>query len=298
MQLSLNMEKQLIRIFPTDLTKAFVEDIKFDHSLINQIIAQHLFRQGQFDCGQFFLKESKVQLSSSLEAPFSEMHKILHSIRSKNLQPAIDWAFQHRKELLATDWLLEFKLHKLNYLHMLSSSKQDEALKYARKHFGEFSKIYMKEIQRLMGCFVYVGRLEKSPYSSYFHPNLWNDISHDFTSACCSLLGLSYESPLYTCVTVGGVSLPKYYKVTSMMLGKGMKVPPIEVELGTEFKFHPIFACPISREQTTVDNPPVMLSCGHVISKGSMVKLAKGNTRFKCPYCPAEVSTRALQITF
>ena len=62
---------------------------------------------------------------------------------------------------------------------------------------------------------------------------------------------------------------------------------PVELELGQEFVFHSIFACPVSRDQSTPENPPTMLPCGHVLCKQSVVKIAKGTTRtFKCPYCP------------
>jgi len=138
-----------------------------------------------------------------------------------------------------------------------------------------------------------------SPYSAFLSTALWIDMSHDFTSVCCSLLGFSFESPLFTCVAAGGLSLPKHLKVASLLQGKSLKFQPVELDLGHDYQFHPIFACPVSREQTTAENPPMLLSCGHVISKISMTKLAKGNARLKCPYCPTEVSTtRALQVTF
>jgi hypothetical protein len=49
-----------------------------------------------------------------------------------------------------------------------------------------------------MGCLLYIGKLETSPYSQYASYSNWNDISYDFTSAACTLLGYPAESPLYT----------------------------------------------------------------------------------------------------
>ena len=39
---------------------------------------------------------------------------------------------------------------------------------------------------------------------------------------------------------------------------------PVEVELGREFTFHSVFACPVARDQSTPDNPPMILPCGRV----------------------------------
>lgn len=66
---------------------------------------------------------------------------------------------------------------------------------------------------------------------------------------------------------------------------------PIEIHLGDEYVFQSIFSCPVSREQSTATNPPFLLPCGHVLCKGSVLKLARGAARvFKCPYCPKEAT--------
>lgn len=39
------------------------------------------------------------------------------------------------------------------------------------------------------------------------------------------------------------------------------------VELNKDHLYHSTFVCPVSKERTTLRNPPVMLKCGHVISK-------------------------------
>ena len=52
---------------------------------------------------------------------------------------------------------------------------------------------------------------------------------------------------------------------------------PIEVPLAPENRFHSVFACPVSKDQATDANPPMMLNCGHVVAKESLAKLGKAN---------------------
>ena len=63
----------------------------------------------------------------------------------------------------------------------------------------------------------------------------------------------------------------------------------VEVELGPNYKFHSIFSCPVSREQATPANPPMLPYCGHVLCKATMEKLAKViYTEASCCVIPAE----------
>ncbi|KNC84685.1 hypothetical protein SARC_03119, partial [Sphaeroforma arctica JP610] len=72
----------------------------------------------------------------------------------------------------------------------------------------------------------------------------------------------------------------------------------VEIDVGKDHQYHSVFACPVSREQTTAENPPMRLPCGHVIAKVSLRNLSKG-VRFKCPYCPQEQTPAdAVQIYF
>lgn len=288
--------KTIDKSFTIDTFKP--EGIPLESNALNEVIAQHFFRQGKFDLGEMFIQESGIKLDSSLKEPFVEMYKILGAMVSqKNLQPAIQWAKSRRNQLSKIQSNLEFNLHKLQYIHYLIFNNRDEAIKYARQNFSDFATSHLKEIQKLMTSLLYIGRLDKSPYSSFLLPTMWSDITYDFTSACCTLLGLSYESPLYTSVTAGSLALPKQIKVASLLQSKNLKFQQIEFDLGPEFHFHPIFACPVSREQSTRDNPPMLLACGHVISKTSVVKLSRGNSRLKCPYCPTDQSiSKAIQV--
>mmetsp|Transcript_22573 Transcript_22573/g.19571 ORF Transcript_22573/g.19571 Transcript_22573/m.19571 type:complete len:92 (+) Transcript_22573:921-1196(+) len=90
--------------------------------------------------------------------------------------------------------------------------------------------------------------------------------------------------------------LPKFIKYYSLQAKNDLKWErneeiPIPNELGKEFQFHSVFVCPVTKEVTTPENPPMMLKCGHVISEQSLKKLKTSHrARFKCPYCPVEQS--------
>lgn len=51
----------------------------------------------------------------------------------------------------------------------------------------------------------------------------------------------------------------------------------IEIDLGKEGRYHSVFACPILRQQSTENNPPMKLVCGHVISRDALNKLTNAN---------------------
>ena len=62
-----------------------------------------------------------------------------------------------------------------------------------------------------------------------------------------------------------------------VMIFVGVVYFQVEVDLGPQYRYHSLFACPILRQQCTDSNPPVRLSCGHVISRDALAKLTNGN---------------------
>jgi len=108
-------------------------------------------------------------------------------------------------------------------------------------------------------------------------------------------------------VYVGTTALPVIMKLFTIMASKRAEWSaqdelPVEIPLDEELRYHSVFACPVSKEQATDENPPMMMPCGHVICKESLTRLSRNSrvaARFKCPYCPSESSIdQAVQVYF
>ena len=250
--------------------------------------------------------------SDKLQQQFAQMYHILHELRSeRNLQPAIQWARERSDILEARGSNLEFELCRLQFVCLFvghspssSSSPGDENLSgplhawaYARREFCIFTKRYARDVQQLMGAMAYYQNVVDSPYQRYFsNDSAWEDVAHSFNREFCSLLGLSADSPLFIAATAGAIALPYLLKMQSIMKEKRTEWTtqnelPVEIPLPSQYHFHSIFVCPVSKEQSTDANPPMMIPCGHVLAQESLDKLSKG-ARFKCPYCPNESHPR------
>ncbi|KAH9880634.1 hypothetical protein IAQ61_000928 [Plenodomus lingam] len=212
--------------------------------------------------------------SEKLQQQFADMYHILHELRvQRNLQPAIQWARERSDVLESRGSNLEFKLCRLQFVCLFVGHNQDSSMEeapngpfaaceYARREFGPFQKRYARDVQSLMGAMAYWQNIQDSPYRRYFHnDSAWEEVAQSFNREFCSLLGLSADSPLFIAATAGAIALPYLLKMQSIMKEKRTEWTtqnelPVEIPLPSQYHFHSIFVCPVSKEQTTDANPP------------------------------------------
>jgi len=144
--------------------------------------------------------------------------------------------------------------------------------------------------------------IQHSPYANLFTPEnikkLWQQAKNDFLRIAFKLFNKPILSPILLSFIASTLSLPillKFYSLvskesTAQIISTQEAVPSVEIDLGGSYAYHSTFVCPVNKSQATNTNPPVLLKCGHVISKDAMLKIAAANrlNRFKCPTCPRE----------
>ncbi|KAK9248552.1 CTLH/CRA C-terminal to lish motif domain-containing protein [Lipomyces tetrasporus] len=304
--------KALDKKFKVDIEAAYNPNAfpESGDKLLDRAVAMHLIREGQFQVADKVIQEANLDIPGVLEQEFMDMYRILEALKLKDLQPAIEWAASKRERLSQSGSNLEFNLHSLQFIHLFThpnGAGTKLALQYARENFAVFGDRYLADISRLMCAFLFQSNLQASPYGSTFlSPSAWDDVAHSFTKEFCSLLGLSPDSPLYLAALAGAIALPTLLKIGNIMREKQTEWSsenelPVEIPLPPSFQFHAIFVCPVSKEQTTDENPPMMMPCGHIVAKDSLARMSKGNPnqRFKCPYCPNEsIPNQAIRVYF
>ncbi|XVE94064.1 hypothetical protein REPUB_Repub01dG0248200 [Reevesia pubescens] len=287
--------KLLDKSFNPDISKAY-RNVDFDFHLVNQIIAGHFYRQGLFDLGDCLINEAGEPEAIAIRSHFLEMYQILEALKVKNLEPALNWIIANREKLNQNGSTLELKLHRLQFVEIIQKGTKADALSYARTHLAPLASLHMNEFQKLVVCIIWVGKLDSCPHAELMAPTHWEKFTEELTQQFCSIVGQSHRSPLSVAIAAGVEGLPTLVKLSTVMAAKkqewqAMKQLPVPLELGKEFQFHSVFVCPVSRDQGSEENPPMLMPCLHVLCKQSIMKLSKSSSRtFKCPYCPAEVS--------
>lgn len=292
--------KNLDKLFKLDLSSAYTSKLfpLDSNEDLNNAVLMHLGRSGHFEIGTAFKNEAEVMVSGDYLSEFSIMYTIVQSLHDHNLQPAIDWAFSQRKQLLDRGSNLEFTLHKVQFINILKKENNVlKALSYAQKHLYFFGDHHLLDISRLMSSLLYYKNNAMSPYENLYKVPSCENLAWLFSAEFCSLIGLSPESPVYLAVIAGTLALPVLAKMDAVMKTKKAEWTsenelPTEIDLPQSLVFHHIFVCPVSKEQTTDLNPPKLLKCGHIIADQSLQSMKKDAVtgKLKCPYCPTTSS--------
>ncbi|KAF8410662.1 hypothetical protein HHK36_003194 [Tetracentron sinense] len=280
--------------FNPDISKAY-RYVDFDIHTVNQIIASHFYRQGLFDIGDCLINEARESDASDLKSPFQELYQILEAIRSMKLKPALNWVATNHDRVMQNGSSLELQLHQLQFVEILQKDSRNNALKYARLYLAPLASLHMADIQKLMVCLLWARRVDCSPYPEFLSPIQWEKLAEELARQFFSLMGQSCESPLSVVVAAGIQGLPTLLNLVNGMAAKQqewqeMEQLPVPVDLGWEFQFHSIFICPISFEQVSKSNPPMLMPCCHMLSWQSINSMPKDSTLiFRCPFSCGEM---------
>ncbi|XP_045451819.1 E3 ubiquitin-protein transferase RMND5B [Melitaea cinxia] len=273
--------------------------------IMEQAIAQHLYRQGLDEVGDSLVTEAGV--TAERGSTFAQLQRCAAALADGDPAPALAWAAARDSDLAHSP--LPFALHRMQALKLAREEGVCAAIAYARLQFPAHAARHERQLQAAVCALAWCSPGAPPPpphYAQLLDPRaLGAEAAELFVREACALLRLAPHSPLAGAVLAGARVLPALHDIRAKMSHPHVLAAwaddelPLEVELGEEGGgYHSVFACPILRQQASEHNPPMRLLCGHVISRDALNKLAMG-VKLKCPYCPMEQSpSEARQIYF
>ncbi|VDN26869.1 unnamed protein product [Gongylonema pulchrum] len=297
---------QMLSKIGKDIDQTFIPDLacfmkiekNFDgnaelQSRVNALIINHLTSTGKFDVADIFRQEAGLGDSNTPGFNVDQIRHIMGAFQQKNIAPALEWLLEYapcEEEMI-------YDLHKQHFIELLESGRNMEALQYSRN----LTKC-PDELMELMWALVRKDR--KQRYPKLFNATTWQQLE----LRLAQILSRS-ETHLSEIIALGAKIISSLIHLRRLMTKRAPESIfqgdelPVEVDISNSV--HSIFACPILKAQCTRQNPPMRLSCGHVISREALHKLSQsgrfiptahvaqgagnaGHHRLKCPYCPLE----------
>ncbi|SCU77509.1 LAMI_0A01398g1_1 [Lachancea mirantina] len=241
--------------------------------------------------------ENVYKVDPLISKKFVDMAQIIRELRAGNLESCMAWCTEGS--------LLEFELHMLKAMYFLQSGDKIKAFNYVLNSIPGFLKKTKKHHLRHKVAPL-LAQLVVCSQTTFDISNQREKCINLFTQDYCARNKLSFNSSLFLIVMSGIISFQFFIKYRTIRAASHVDWStenelPFNVKLPDFLtKFHPIFICPVLKEETTTENPPYALPCHHIISKVSLDKLSKNGTcNFKCPYCPIMAArSRAEKVSF
>ncbi|KAE9419440.1 hypothetical protein Angca_007560 [Angiostrongylus cantonensis] len=250
--------------------------------LVNGMICDYLMTCGLTNVAEILVKEAA--LGGRIDDYFANrkvIDWIMESLRNQDIAPAVAWLKQNPH----SDSKLHYDLLQQHIVALIQDGKRIEALQFG-KQLSPFG--YEQETARLMGAVVLAKDCNDPRYEALFNPLAWPLLESRMSVALAQS-----DSRFGNVISTGMRAVPILMNLKQVMVNRqdhlfsGEELP---VEVKIDEYVHSTFTCPILRQQSTDNNPPMRLTCGHVISREAISKLCSNhrNNRLKCPYCPEE----------
>lgn len=253
---------------------------------IDLSVARYLRRRGHVRAADKLHREK----DESAIKQMSQIVEIMKAVDRRDIDRLLQWTSTHASFLRrGRGWSrLEFQLKRLQFFRIAKEKSPADAIAFARAEMSEFCEHRPKDMQRLMASLLFVQDSKESgenatsttatcPSRIYNadEDTLWIEVRDAVHKHVCRISGVPVRSPLETAVEAGIEAEQTLIKFQMLMTGSDYGVQkkwstdqvPVSVALPDAFQFHSVFVCPVSQEVTSEANPPMLLVCGHAISR-------------------------------
>ncbi|XP_076936800.1 protein MAEA homolog [Bidens hawaiensis] len=260
---------------------------EWNNTRLNRILVDYMLRMSYYDTATKLAETSNIQDLVDIDI-FYEAKKVIDALHNKEVAPALAWCADNKSRLKKFKSKFEFQLRLQEFIELVRSENNMQAIIYARKYLSPWAATYMKEFQKVFVTLAYTSYTGLELYKVLFEPKQWDYLMDQFKQEFCRLYGMTLE-PLLNIFLQAGLSA---LKTPLCYEDDCTKEDPLSQEsfrkLATPLPFskqhHSKLVCYITKELMDTENPPLVLPNGYVYSTKALEEMASNNNgKITCP---------------
>jgi len=295
-------------IYPLLSSEEYEEFCRYDNiynACIGEEVLTYLIQSGQMEAAHSFAEESGQSNAQSFQ-DYDKLHAIMEDLDKHNAQSALQWS-----QSQTVDEGLTLALHEVVCAQILLNEdvapeqRRVDAVKYTRTHLAPYAhdEHVRKRIGALLTASLWLPTSSQpataAPTSPYVtltrtHATAWQRVARRVATAFARSIGQSTPAMprLVALLECAQPVVPQLLKLARLKrLGAPVDTNAFALPLARQHRYHTVFCCPVTRQAAELDNPPLLLPCGHVLASNTASELASRHG-FKCPYCPQQTTLR------
>ncbi|KAK3302404.1 CTLH/CRA C-terminal to lish motif domain-containing protein [Chaetomium strumarium] len=184
-----------------------VDDVKYEgwsRQRLDRLLVDYMLRHG-YDSSAIALADERQMKDLVDIETFVTMSKIRKSLQGGEVQEALAWCNENKKELRRMQSSLEFMLRCQQYIDMMRSGPQAKmlAINHARKYIYPYADTHPEEVRNMAGLLAYMPDTDIEPYASLYSPSRWEKLAVTFVEAYLKLLNLPMTPLLHVALSSG-----------------------------------------------------------------------------------------------
>ncbi|KAK1432040.1 hypothetical protein QVD17_08929 [Tagetes erecta] len=259
----------------------------WNNTRLNRILVDYMLRMSYYDTAKKLAETTNIQDLVDIEI-FYEAKKVIDALSNKEVAPALAWCADNKSRLKKVKSKFEFQLRLQEFIELVRSENNVQAVMYARKYLSPWTATYMKEFQKVFVTLAFTSNTGCEIYKVLFEPKQWDYLMDQFKQEFCRLYGMTLE-PLLNIFLQAGLSA---LKTPFCYEDDCTKEDPLSQEsfrkLAVPLPFskqhHSKLVCYITKELMDTENPPLVLPNGYVYSTKALEEMATNNNgKITCP---------------
>ncbi|KAL7910017.1 CTLH/CRA C-terminal to lish motif domain-containing protein [Trichoderma velutinum] len=187
-------------------TMQSVDDVKYEawsRKRLDRLLTDYLLRHGYNNSARELASEKGLENLVDVET-FVAMSRIREALLNHSVVEALAWCTENKKELRKMDSKLEFMLRLQQYIELVRTRSDNEAITHARKYLQPYLTTYRKEVMQAGGLLaIPPDSTTTGVYSHLYKASRWNELADVFTTAHNSLLALPSVPLLHVALSSG-----------------------------------------------------------------------------------------------